>query len=31
MARRAVPVAEAKGTLAPEKAARLRALLDDAG
>jgi predicted short-subunit dehydrogenase-like oxidoreductase (DUF2520 family) len=31
MARRAVPVAEAKGTLAPDKAARLRALLDDAG
>ncbi len=30
MARRAVPVAEAKGTLAPDKAARLRALLDDA-
>lgn len=29
MARRAIPVAEAKGTLAPEKAARLRALLGD--
>lgn len=31
LARRAVPVGEAKGTLAPDKAARLRALLDDAG
>jgi hypothetical protein len=29
LARRAVPVAEAKRTLAPDKAARLRALLDD--
>jgi predicted short-subunit dehydrogenase-like oxidoreductase (DUF2520 family) len=31
LARRAVPVAEAKGTLAADKAARLRRLLDDAG
>jgi hypothetical protein len=29
LTRRAVPVAEANGTLAPDKAARLRALRDD--